>query len=238
MAETLQLGELAIELVRKDIRQVHLSVHPPAGRVRIAAPERMRLETVRVFAIAQLGWIRTQQRRMRAQPREPRRELVERESHWLWGRRLLLELSEAEGPMRMQATAGRLRMQMRPGSGRDAREVLLERWYRDQVREVAAPLMAHWCGRMGVEVAHLFVQRMKTRWGSCSPAMHSVRLNTELAKKPVECLEFVLVHELAHLIEPGHGERFTDLMNALLPPWRHRRDKLNRLPLPHAAWKL
>lgn len=236
MAETLQLGELAIELVRKDIRQVHLSVHPPEGRVRIAAPQRMRMETVRVFAIAQLGWIRAQQRRLRAQPREARRDLVERESHWLWGRRLLLQLSEADAPPGVQATATRLRMQVRPGTSHAAREALLERWYRDQVRIAAGPLLADWCGRLGVHVARLAVQRMKTRWGSCSPGLRSVRLNTELAKKPIECLEFVLVHELAHLIEPRHGPHFIDLMDALLPPWRQRRDRLNRLPVPSGTW--
>lgn len=238
MAESLQLGEITVDLVRKNIRQVHLSVHPPEGRVRIAAPERMRLETVRVFAIAQLGWIRAQQRRMRAQPREPEREFVERESHWLWGSRLLLEIQEASGPMDVQAAAGRLRMQLRPAADRRAREALLERWYRAQVRKAAAPLVAQWCERMGVEVARFFVQRMKTRWGSCSPASRSIRLNTELGKKPPECLEFVLVHELAHLIEPGHGQRFIDLMDALLPPWRQWRDRLNRLPLAHTTWTM
>jgi len=238
VAETLQLGDVAIELVRKDIRQVHLSVHPPQGRVRIAAPTRMRLETVRVFAIAQLGWIRAQQRRMRAQPREPRREMVDRESHWLWGRRLLLQVSEGDGPAHVDAGSGRLRMRVRARADRASREALLERWYRDQVREAAAPLLARWCELMGVEVACLFVQRMKTRWGSCSPAMRSVRLNTDLAKKPIECLEFVLVHELAHLIEPRHGEPFTALMDALLPTWRQQRDRLNRLPLPEANWTM
>ena len=236
--ETLQLGELAVELVRKDIKHVHLSVHPPMGHVRIAAPQRMRLDTVRVFAAAKLGWIRLQQRKVQAQPREPLSELVDRESHWLWGRRLLLVVVEQGAAASVSATHRQLLMRVRPGTSRLAREALLDAWYRDQLRGALRPLLDRWSALMGVGVSRVFVQRMKTRWGSCSPATRTLRLNTELARKPIECLEFVLVHEMAHLLEPDHGRRFVDLMDALLPHWRQLRDRLNCLPLPQAAWTL
>ena len=232
----LTLGDVTAEVVFKNIKNVHLSVYPPTGRVRIAAPARMELETVRLFALSKLGWIRAQQRKVRAQPREPVREYLERESHYVWGERYLLEVREGPSAPKVELLPKALRLWVKPGIAPDARAALLEAWYRDRLREAAEPLLAAWQTRLQVEVESLVVRRMKTRWGSCTPARRSIRLNTDLAKKPPVCLEYVVVHELMHLLEPSHNHRFVSLMNQHLPNWTAHRDELNRLPVRHENW--
>ena len=230
------LGGLQADVIRKDIKHVHLSVLPPQGKVRITAPRHMSLDTIRVFAISKLGWIRQQQRKLQAQPREPRRDYLERESHWVWGQRYLLEIVEKDAAPAVELRHHTLVLQLRPGAAESQRQEVLDAWYRAQIRRTAPPLLAKWEGLMGVTVAGYFVQRMKTRWGSCNPAARTIRLNTELAKKPPECLEYIVVHELAHLLEPTHNARFTALLAQYLPAWRHVRDELNRLPVRHEGW--
>lgn len=230
------LGETNVEVAFKAIKHVHLTVHPPAGRVRVAAPDHMNLETVRAFAISKLSWIRQQQRKIQSQERETPRELLPRESHYVWGRRHLLQVQELDAPPLITTRPGKLRLQVRPGTSQETRQELLAQWYRDQVREAAQRLIPAWEKRLGVAAGRLFVQHMKTRWGSCNPAKGSIRLNTELAKKPRECLEYIVVHELAHLLEPTHNERFTALLDESLPQWRSLRNRLNRLPVRHEEW--
>lgn len=236
MPEILQLGETAAEVTFKEIRNVHLSVHPPEGRVRISAPSRMNLDTLRVYAITRLGWIRQQQAKLRGQAREPVREYVGRESHFVWGRRLLLKVHETDSAPRVELKVHALHLYMRPGTGQEARDEIMSRWYRDLVREATTSLIATWETRLGVTSGRLFVQHMKTRWGSCNPETGAIRLNTELAKKPRECLEYIVVHELAHLLEPTHNERFTAILDHALPTWRQHKALLNRLPVRHEEW--
>ena len=236
MVARLNLGGVAIDVTFKDIKNVHLSVYPPRGRVRISAPRRMRLDTVRVFAISKLGWIKQQQRKLQEQDREPQREYLDRESHYVWGKRYLLKVSESENPPAIELKGNRMLLQVRPGADKQKRHDLLEEWYREQLREVVPGLIAKWERRMGVKVARFFVQRMKTKWGSCNPDRRSIRLNTDLAKKPRECLEYIVVHEMAHLLEPTHNARFVALMDRFMPKWRHLRDQLNRLPVRHEDW--
>ncbi len=231
MATQFELGGISVDLVRKDIKHVHLSVYPPTGRVRIAAPRHMNVDTIRVFAIAKLGWIRAQQRKLRAQEREAPREYIERESHYLWGRRLLMKLVEREAGPSVGVSHNKLVLQVRPGTDAARRAQVLDGWYRTQLREAAAALIAKWQPLLGVQVSRCFVQQMKTKWGSCTPGSHSIRLNTELAKKPPELLEYVVVHEMAHLLEPNHGRKFLATMDLLVPHWPQHRDALNRLPL-------
>lgn len=236
MGTRFELGGIPIDVTRKDVKHVHLTVHPPAGSVRITAPLRMKTDTVRVFAIAKLPWIRQQQKKLRAQERETPREYLTRESHYVWGRRYLLKLIEAEAAPLVRLTPTSLILQVRLGATGIKKRELLDEWYRAQLKEAALPLIEKWERRLGVKVQRLFVQRMKTKWGSCSPAAGSIRLNTELAKKPRECLEYLVVHELAHLIEPTHNERFLGILGDALPQWRHRRALLNRLPVRHEHW--
>ena len=236
MTSTLHLGDIEIEVIFKDIRNVHLAVYPPAGRVRIAAPRHMKLDTVRVFALSKLSWIRKQQAKLRAQERETPREYVNRESHYVWGRRYLMKLVEKNEPARVELLPRTLRLHVRPGTSLEQRKNLLEAWYRQQLHMAATTLMATWQPRLGVKVTRLYVQQMKTRWGSCNPDRGTVRLNTELAKKPPECMEYILVHELVHLLEPSHNARFLALMDRFMPNWRMLKDCLNQLPVRHEEW--
>jgi predicted metal-dependent hydrolase len=232
----IELGDMRVEVIRKDIKNLHLSVLPPQGAVRIAAPSHMNLDTIRVFAISKLAWIKTQQRKMRAQDREAPREYLDRESHYVWGRRYLLRRVEKETAPSVELKQTRLLLQVRPGTDEARSSEILNAWYREQLRAVLPELIAKWEPVMGVKVGHVFVQRMKTRWGSSNPTSRAIRLNTDLAKKPVACLEYILVHEMAHLIEPTHNARFVALMEMFLPQWQHLRKQLNQLPVRHEDW--
>lgn len=236
MVSEIKLGDIAVDVVLKDIKNVHLSVHPPTGRVRISAPARMSLDTIRVFAISKVQWIRQQQRKLREQERETPREYLDRESHYVWGRRYLLRVVLSEEPSGVLLEHHRLMLIVRPGTNRAGREVLLAQWYRDEIKTNVAELIAKWERALGVQVRQVFVQQMKTRWGSCNPRARTIRLNTELAKKPKDCLEYVVLHEMVHLLEPKHGERFVSLMDQFMPRWQFLRDKLNRLPVRHSDW--
>lgn len=236
MVETVNLGSVKAQVLRKRIKHMHLGVFPPEGVVRISAPEDVALDTIRVFAISKLAWIKQQQRKMKAQPREPEREYINRESHYVWGRRYLLQVQELQAPASIALSGKNLRMTVRPGTTTEKCQALLEAWYRAQVRAAAEPLLRKWQAIMGVQAGKLLVQRMKTKWGSCNPQTGLIRLNTDLAKKPPEHLEYVIVHELAHLIEASHGERFVAAMDMFLPKWQLLRDELNSLPVRHEVW--
>lgn len=232
----IDLGGMPVEVIWKDIKNLHLSVLPPMGKVRIAVPRHMSLDMVRVFAISRLAWIKSQQRKMLDQEREAPREYLDRESHYVWGRRHLLKRIERDAAPSIALDHGKLVMQVRPGTDEARCREILDGWYREQIRAVIPRQIAKWEPRMNVKVGRVFVQRMKTRWGSCNPASGAIRLNTELAKKPPECLEYIVVHEMAHLIEPTHNARFAALMEMLMPAWPHLRRLLNQLPVRHEEW--
>jgi predicted metal-dependent hydrolase len=236
MAAKIELGEIAVDVVKKDIKNVHLSVYPPTGKVRISAPLRMDLDTIRVFAISKLGWIKQQQRKVREQEREPRREYLDRESHYVWGKRYLLKVIEKDAVPRVDLKHNQMFLQIRPASGEEKKQAVLDEWCRAQLKEAVPQLIAKWEPLMGVKVERFFVQRMKTKWGSCSRCSFSIRLNTDLARKPRECLEYIVVHEMVHLLEPTHNGRFIALMDHFMPTWRFYRDVLNRLPVRHESW--
>ena len=232
----LRLRDLEVDVVLKDIKNVHVSVYPPTGRVRISAPSRMTIDTIRVFAIAKLGWIRQQQKKLREQERESRREYLDRESHYVWGRRFLLKVVEEDVAPGVQIRHGALLLRVRPGADDKTREAIVAAWYRETLKTAVRPLIEVWAPRLSVTVNRFFVQQMKTKWGSCNPIAHTIRLNTELAKKPSECLEYIVVHEMLHLLEPTHNGRFTGLLDRFMPQWHHYRDVLNRLPVRHERW--
>ena len=236
MATQLLLGDISVDVVLKDIKNVHLSVYPPTGRVRISAPKRMRIDTIRVFAVSKLDWIKRQQTKLREQERETHRDYVDRESHFVWGKRYLLDVIEGDEAPSVEVKHSRMLLRVRPDSAESKRRSIVEEWYRGQLKQAVPPLIAGWEPVMGVKVERFFVQHMKTKWGSCNPRARTIRLNTELAKKPRECLEYVVVHEVAHLLEPTHNPRFIALMDQFMPAWRFMRQRLNRLPVRHADW--
>jgi hypothetical protein len=236
MQTQIRLGNITVDVLRKDIKNVHLSVHPPTGRVRIAAPARMSLDTIRVFTISKLSWIRKQQRKMKEQERETFREFINRESHYLWGRRYLLSVIENGQPASVELSHSRIVLRVRLGTSRERRALLMEHWYREKVKSAVPALVEKWERLMGVKVRRVFVQRMKTKWGSCNHRAGTIRLNTDLAKKPKACLEYIVVHEMIHLLEPTHNEHFMALIKHFMPKWQSQRETLNRLPVRHENW--
>ena len=235
MAETIQLGEIAIIVKRKKIKHVHLSVHPPNGRVTLVAPTGTRLAVARAYAASKLGWIRNQQAKLRGQARETPRQFVERESHYLWGRRYLLSVKEEDTKPFVHLSHRSITLTVRPGSS-TKRAAIMHEWHKSLLHEVVPKLIRTWEPKLGVEVASYFLQRMKTRWGGCNHRERNIRLNTELVKKPKDLLEYVVVHEMLHLIEPTHNEHFLTLMSKHYPAWREARAELNELPLSAERW--
>jgi predicted metal-dependent hydrolase len=237
MTETIQLGDIAIDVTRKDVKHVHLSVHPPSGRVTLVAPKATRLEVARAYATSKLGWIRDQQAKLRGQAREMPREFVERESHYLWGRRYLLSVVEKDDKPSVSLSHRRITLTMRPGSTRAKRESIMQEWQRSLLHEVVPGLIRKWEARLGVKLNGYFLQRMKTKWGGCNHRARKIRLNSELVKKPKDLLEYVVVHEMLHLIEPTHSEKFISLLSRHYPAWLEARAELNELPLGAEAWR-
>lgn len=230
--DTLVLGDIEIPVTRKDVKNVHLSVHPPEGRVTLVAPTHSRLDVLRAYVITRLSWIRKQQTAIQSQAREAPRRHVTRESHYLWGRRYLLDVRYADAKPRVWLDHKRITLQVRPESSSEKRAEVMHEWHKAQLHTVAPNLIKAWEPRLSVRVHAYFLQRMKTRWGSCNHALGHVRLNTELVKKPMHLLEYVLVHEMSHLLAPTHSERFVAILDAHLPRWREAREELNRLPIP------
>ena len=233
----ISVSGIPVEVVRKDIKNLHLGVYPPMGRVRVAAPLVVNDEAVRLAVIDKLGWIKRQRAKFAKQPRQSEREMVNGESHYFLGRRYRLRVHEQDGAARV-ALRGVASMDLfvRPGASAEKREAVLLDWHRASLRSVIADLLAQWQPELGVQAAHWGIKKMKTKWGSCNVSARRIWLNLELAKKPVQCLEYIVVHELVHLLERNHTERFTALMDRHLPDWRTRREVLNGSPLGHEAW--
>ena len=235
--ELLSVNDIEVQLVRKDIKNVHIAVYPPNGRVRVAAPSHITDDNVRLAVISILGWIKKQQASFRAQPRQSQREMVTGESHYFWGRRYRLELIERHGKHEVIIkNNNKLILTVNPHTTRDNRELVLNEWYRAALKERVPGLITKWQPLIGREVAECGIKKMKTKWGSCNIAERRLWLNLELAKKPPECLEYILVHEMVHLLERHHTDQFRAHMDKFIPQWRIYRDVLNQAPLAHEDW--
>lgn len=237
MRETIQLGEISIVVTRKDIKNVHLSVHPPDGRVTMAAPNGTRLDVARAYAISRLGWIRDQKKKLASQAREAPRRFIERETHYLWGRRHLMTIATRDEKPSVVVDHKRIVLTVRPGSDARRRAEVMHDWHKALLHEAVPPLIEKWERKLKVDVDNYFLQRMKTKWGSCNCRSRNIRLNTELVKKPKDLLEYVVVHEMAHLIEPTHNERYVAILDRHYPTWREARAELNELPLASEMWR-
>jgi hypothetical protein len=236
MNETIQIGDLAIQVARKAIKNVHLSVHPPNGRVTLSAPESTRLDVARAYAISKLPWIRAQQAKLRGQAREAPRRFVERESHSLWGRRHLLTIKYRDAKPEVVLDHRRITLFVRPGSDAAKRAAVLHEWHKSLLHACVPDLIRKWEARLSVKSNGYFLQRMKTKWGSCNHRARRLRLNTELVKKPRDLLEYVIVHELVHLREPTHSAQFIKILSEHFPSWRQARAELNEMPLTAEVW--
>ncbi len=234
--EPIQLGDISIEVTLKKVKNVHLSVHPPTGRVTLVAPLATRPDVARAYAASRIGWIRAQQLAFATQAREPERECIPREGHYVWGHRYLMAVVYAEAKSGVALDHRRITLQVRPGADAEQRRRVLHAWHKGLLHAVVPALVAKWESRLGVRVTGYYLQRMKTKWGSCNHAEGNIRLNTELVKKPKELLEYVVVHEMLHLVEPTHNERFVALLDQHFPAWREARSELNALPLGPEEW--
>ena len=234
----LTVNDLVVDVVRKDIKHLHLGVYPPLGRVRVAAPLHVNDEAVRLFTISRLAWIHRQQAKFEAQQRQPAREFVSGESHYYQGHRYLLHVTYRKGSPAVIIRNNKIMdLFARPGSDTSERERVLATWYRRRLKEEIAPLIAKWEAISGVQVAEWGVKQMKTKWGTCTIEARRIWLNLELIKKPVHCLEYIIVHEMMHLLERHHNERFMALISSFMPLWQYYREELNREPLGHETWE-
>lgn len=235
--QELQLGNITIDVEKKDIKNIHLSVYPPNGKVRIAAPEHMELDTIRVFAINKLKWIKKQQSIFKNQVRETQREYIEKESHYFQGERYLLNVIEHDSKPKVILKHKTIELYVRPNTTTNKRKAIIDEWYRAEMKKIIPPLLDKWEKKIGVKANDFGVKLMRTKWGTCNIEAKRIWLNLELAKKPLICLEYILVHELVHLLERNHNDRFIKYMNEFMPKWRFHRDELNRLPFRHTDWK-
>ncbi len=232
----LQLGDMVIDVVQKDIKNVHLSVYPPTGKVRISAPLHMDLETIRIYAISRLGWIRKHQVRLQDQVRESPREYITRESHYYLGKRYLLKVLEKDDPPKVILRHNTIEIHVRPSTDTLKRQTILDEWYRQRLREIIADYLPQWESRINVVVKEIGIKKMKTKWGSCNREARRIWFNLELAKKSLPCIEYILVHEMVHLLERKHNDNFIRLMDTFMPRWRYYKEELNRSPLRHEKW--
>jgi len=234
----MDVSGIPVEVVRKDIKNLHVGVYPPNGRVRVAVPLRLDDEAVRLAVISRLGWIHRQQAAFKQQDRQSHREFVTGESHYFQGRRYRLDVIEHDSPPSVRLpNNSTIELHVRPGTSREKREVVLQQWYRKWLKEQLPPMLAKWEPKVGVTVEEVRIKKMKTLWGSCNATARRIWVNLELAKKPVSCLEYILLHEMLHFLERHHNERFLELMDTLMPTWRLCRDELNRAPLGHEKWR-
>jgi hypothetical protein len=233
----IHIGGLEIDLVRKNIKNIHLAVYPPTGRVRIAVPENMQEDSIRLFAVSRLSWIRKQQRRFREQSRETPREYVNGESHYFQGKRYLLNIIEHTGNNKVVLRNKKyMDLYVKHGASKEQKERAMWEWYRRALKALVPDLIVKWEAIIGVHSSDWGVKQMRTKWGTCNTVDRRIWLNLELAKKPIICLEYIVVHELIHLLERNHNDRFVGYMDQYMPNWRLHREVLNRLPVSHGEW--
>ena len=234
----IEVSGLSIEVVHKDIKHFYIGVHPPNGQIRVSAPLRLDDDAVRMAIISRLGWIRRKQASFVKQQRQSQREYVSGESHYFAGKRYRLKVTEQDCPPKVQLLNNtRIGLTVRPGTNRDKREAVLYEWYREHLRAQLPPLIDKWEPKMQVSVNEVRIRKMKTQWGSCNIEARRIWLNLELAKKPKSCLIYVLIHEMTHLLERHHNDRFRELMDMFLPQWRTYQDELNAAPLAYENWR-
>lgn len=233
----LKVGNISIDFVRKDIKNLHLAVYPPTGRVRLAAPLNVNDEAMRLFAISKLTWIKKHQRKFETQERQPERKFISRENHFYQGKRFLLNVIVHDAPPKIILKGKTyLDFYVRKETTTQKRNEIMNEWYREQLKKQIPALIEKWERKIGVSVNGFGVKQMKTKWGTCNREKKRIWLNLELAKKPTQCLEYIVVHEMVHLLERKHNDRFLNYMNDFMPNWKAHKQELNRLPVSHSDW--
>ncbi|MCD4794907.1 MAG: M48 family metallopeptidase [Bacteroidales bacterium] len=235
--QTIELGKIIIDVEQKDIKNIHLSVYPPVGKVKISAPHRMDLDTIRVFAISKLSWIKKQQEHLRNQNRETPREYLTRETHYFRGESYLMKIIEQDSSPKVVLKHKEIELYIRPNTNTEKKKQVLDDWYRAELKKIIPEMIKKWEKVIGVKTNDFGIKKMRTKWGSCNIEAKRIWLNLELARKPVECLEYIIVHELVHLLERTHNDTFIKYMDKFMPKWRFHREELNRLPFSHVEWR-
>lgn len=235
--DTISIANLTIDVVRKDIKNMHLAVYPPNGRIRLSAPENTDLEMMRLFAISKIGWIKKNIKKFAAQPRESPREFISGESHYFQGKRYLLNVIEHNGFNKVEIKGIKsINLYVRPNTTKDVKGSILKEWHRSEMKKQIPELITKWEKIIGVKSSEWAIKQMRTKWGTCNIEQKRIWLNLELSKKPTICLEYIIVHELIHLLERNHNDQFVAYMNQFMPKWRLHRDELNSLPVAHNYW--
>lgn len=232
----LAVAGIDVDVVFKDIKNLHISVYPPVGRVRIAAPQRTTEDAIRLAIVQRLPWIKRQREQLQSASRQTERKMVSGETHYVWGKRFLLDVSRSSGAFGVEIKGNTLWVITPEGTDAAGRFAALDRWYRRELKAAVPALLEKWQPILRVEAEKFVIRRMKTKWGTCITGSRTIWLNPELAKNDPRCLEYIVVHELAHLRERGHGEKFVALMDEVLGDWRARRDQLNESPLRYEKW--
>jgi predicted metal-dependent hydrolase len=235
--EKIAFANIEIDVVRKDIKNMHLAVYPPHGRIRLSAPSKTDDEVLRLYAISKLGWIKKHVKSFKEQARETKRDYVSGESHYFNGKRYLLEVQNHEGYAKVKLVGiNKIQLWVKPDTSVEEKATIMKEWYRKQLKNQLPALIEKWEKVIGVKANDWGVKHMKTKWGACNTDDKRIWINLELSKKPISCLEYILVHELVHLHERNHNERFISLMDKFMPKWRLHRDELNSLPIVHNDW--
>ena len=229
--ESIQIAEITIEVTFKDIKNIHLSVHPPNGNVTLSAPPKYDLDTLRLYVVSRLDWVRERIIRFQKQERVPARKYINNETHFFFGYRFKLFLEETKGKQFIEKTVDRLIMHSRSKSNRDKRAAIMENWHREELKILTKEFINKWEPKLNVKVVDFGIKKMKTKWGTCNPDAGRIWLNLELAKMPKNCIEYIVVHEMVHLLEKSHNLRFIALMDHYMSNWRMIKDELNDLPL-------
>lgn len=235
--EKIAIANLEIDVVRKNIKNMHLAVYPPTGRIRLSAPERTDAEVVRLFAISKLAWIKKHVKNFQQQPRETKRTYITGESHYFMGKRYLLKVIEQEGYAKVELRGTKtILLKVKKGATEEEKGSIIKEWYRKEIKSLLPELIAKWENTIGVKCKDWGVKHMRTKWGACNVDEKRIWLNLELAKKPIICIEYIIVHELVHLLERHHNDKFVKHMDQFMPKWRMHRDELNSLPVAHNDW--
>ena len=235
--ETLSISNLTIDIVRKDIKNMHLAVYPPNGRIRLSAPENTDSEIMRLFALSKLGWIKKHIKNFKIQPRETPREYISGESHYFQGKRYMLQVVERKGFNKVELKGTKnIVLSIRPNTSIEDKANVLREWYRAEMKKQIPELISKWESIIGVKANDWAIKQMRTKWGTCNIEAKRIWLNLELSKKPIYCLEYIIVHELIHLLERNHNDRFVSYMNQFMPKWRIYKEELNKLPVAHNDW--
>lgn len=236
-AEKIAIANLEIDVIRKNIKNMHLAVYPPTGRIRLSAPQRTDAEVVRLFAISKLAWIKKHVKNFKEQPRETKRQYVTGESHFFLGNRFLLKVVEHNGYSKVDLSGAKhIQLKVKSGTSTEERGSIMKEWYRKELKKIVPDLIEKWEKIIGVKANDWGIKHMRTKWGACNTDEKRIWLNLELAKKPMNCIEYIIVHELVHLLERHHNENFVKHMDQFMPKWRLHRDELNSLPVAHNDW--